>query len=69
MPVKDTPPADLLICPEKPEGFPVDAEATMPAPVRAAAIRLGRAYAAVYGQLVRLIEWEQPGACAPRAAP
>jgi hypothetical protein len=61
--VDDTPPPDLLACPVAPAGFPIDAEATMPAPVRAAAIRLAAAYAAVAVQLQRLVNWHAPGSC------
>jgi len=61
--VKDTPPAELLACPEPVEGFPEDASAGMTAPVRAATIRVVTALAAVTAQLGRLIEWNSPGAC------
>jgi len=61
--VKDTPPSDLLVCPVAPEGFPVDAQATMPPAVRFAAIRLATAFAAVRAQLDRLIEWHAPASC------
>lgn len=63
VPVKDTPPAELLACPEAPAGFPLDAEAQMPDGVRAAAIRLARAFRARGDQLVRLIRWHDPEAC------
>lgn len=66
--VKDTPPADLTACPVRPTGFPVDAEATMPPAVRAAAIRLAQAYAATVDQLERLIAWTAPAACVSPAA-
>ncbi len=61
--IRDTPPADLLRCPESPAGFPADAEANMPAGVRAAAIRMARALRERGDQLVRLIRWHNPGAC------
>lgn len=65
MPIRDTPPADLIACPDAPAGFTEDqaAWAIMPPPVRAAAIRLAAAYAATRAQLARLIEWQSPGAC------
>ena len=65
--VKDTPPADLTACPVRPIGFPIDAEATMPPAVRAAAIRLAQAYAATVDQLERLIAWTAPAPCASLA--
>lgn len=65
--VKDTPPAELIRCPDRPEGFPTDegSWAVVPPAIRAAAIRLATAFAASTAQLERLIEWESPGACAP----
>lgn len=62
-PLRQTPPADLLACPERPDGFPADASAVMPPDVRRATMGLAHAYAQVRGQLERLIEWERPGAC------
>lgn len=61
--VKDLPPAALLACPAAPDGFPADAQATMPPAVRFAAIRLATAYAALRDQLGRLIDWNAPGTC------
>lgn len=61
--IRDTPPADLLRCPEQPAGFPADAEANMPGSVRAAAIRMARALRERGDQLVRLIRWHNPEAC------
>lgn len=58
------PPAELLACPVAPAGFPRDETATMPAATRFAAIRLASAYAAVASQLRRLIDWNDPAACA-----
>jgi len=66
--IRDTPPADLLVCPVAPAGFPEAATATLPPPVRAAAIRLATAYARVSSQLERLIGWVSPdtnGAACP----
>lgn len=65
--VRDTPPADLLTCPANPVGFPIDAQATIPADVRAAAIRMAHALRARGDQLVRLIRWHHPDACKPDA--
>lgn len=61
--IKDTPPAELTRCPTRPEGFPEDTVAVMPAPVRDAVIRLARAFATATSRLERLIEWTRPGAC------
>lgn len=61
--VKDTPPSDLTACPDRPAGFPADAVAVMPAPVRNAVMRLARAFAANTARLERLIEWTAPGSC------
>lgn len=55
--IRDTPPAELLACPVRPEGFPQDAVATLPRPVRDAAIRLAQGYAEATDQLERLIGW------------
>ncbi len=61
--IHDTPPSELLRCPTAPAGFPLDADATMAAPVRAAAIRLARAVRERGDQLVRLIRWHDASAC------
>ena len=63
--VKDVPPAELLACPVRPEGFPTDTQSAMPEAVRAAIIRLARAFAANSAQLDRLIDWTKPGSCKP----
>ncbi|MFA6607556.1 MAG: hypothetical protein WCS75_11210 [Sphingomonas sp.] len=60
--VKDTPPAELLRCPESTEGFP-QADAVMARPTRAAIIRLAKAYAGLRSQLERLIDWNAPKHC------
>lgn len=65
--VEDRPPADLLVCPARPEGFPPDAVAMMPPAVRFAAIRLATAYAAATAQLERLIGWETATPCLTKA--
>lgn len=63
------PPADLLVCPTAPQGFPEDAAtgATIPASVRFATIRLAQAYAAASTQLGRLIGWETGATCTAAA--
>lgn len=63
VPVKDSPPADLLACPAAIQGFPLDETAMMPPAVRMAATRLATGYAGIRAQLVRLIEWHRPVAC------
>lgn len=63
--VKDTPPAELTVCPVRPVGFPLDAEATMPPAVRSAAIRLSKAFAATVDQLERLIAFDTGSPCPP----
>lgn len=60
--VKDTPPADLLQCPQPPAGIPAGVTATIPAPARAALIDLASAYRAAVAQLRRLIDWHDPPA-------
>jgi len=60
---RDRPPAELLACPERPEGFPTEATAVMPRPVRDAAMRLAQSYAEVASQLERLIAWHAPETC------
>ncbi|MDA5192804.1 hypothetical protein [Govanella unica] len=59
VPVRDTPPADLLVCPAAPQGFPTDetAAANLSPEIRAAAIRLASAYADLRGRFARLISW------------
>lgn len=63
--VIDTPPAEILRCPARPEGFPTDADswAIVPAQIRAAARRVAEAFAANTGQLERLIEWQRGEPC------
>lgn len=60
--VRNDPPADLLVCPSSPAGFPAET-ATIPPAVRAAMIELAGAYAGVRDHLARLIAWHRPGAC------
>ena len=61
--IRDTPPAELLRCPVAPVGYPADAEATMPAGVRAATIRMATALRDTRDQLMRLIGWHNPEGC------
>ena len=65
VPVKDTPPAELLRCADRPEGLPEDADlvAQLPTRARAGIIRLARAFGANAAQLDRLIAWAVPGKC------
>jgi len=66
--IRDTPPAELLACPVRPEGFPLDSMATLPRPLRAAAMRLAQSYAEATDQLERLIGWNTGQPC-PTEAP
>ncbi|WP_157602882.1 hypothetical protein [Sphingomonas sp. PR090111-T3T-6A] len=66
--MKDALPSDLLVCPAAPAGFPEDQAATVPASVREAAVRIMTTLGAVTAQLVRLIEWNSPGACSATGA-
>ncbi len=61
--IRDTPPAELLRCPVAPVGYPADAEATMPAGVRAATIRMATALRDTRDQLLRLIGWHDASVC------
>ncbi len=61
--IRDTPPAELLACPVRPEGFPLDSVATLPKAVREAAMRLAHAYADVTDRLERLIGWHGVDNC------
>lgn len=67
--IKDTPPADLLKCPEVPEGVPEDQVAQIPTVARAALIRLAKALRVNTGRLRRLVNWHQPGSCPEVSAP
>lgn len=70
VPVKDTPPAELLRCAARPEGLPEDPElvAQIPTRARAGIIRVARAFGANAAQLDRLIDWITPGTCAAKEA-
>jgi len=61
--IRDTPPAELLRCPPAPAGYPTDAEAMMPAAVRAATIRMATALRDTRDQLLRLIRWHDATTC------
>ena len=63
--VKDTPPADLLRCADRPAPLPEDTAtvAMLPKSVRAALIAVARAFAANARQLDRLVNWSRPGTC------
>ena len=64
----DRPPSDLLTCPTPPAGVPRSVTADIPAPARAALIRLALAYRQATDQLTRLINWHDPAACASPGA-
>ena len=61
--VKDTPPPELLRCPEAPDGFPLAEVGQLSTATRAAAIRIGKALGVNAGRLRRLVNWIQPGTC------
>jgi len=63
--VKDTPPADLLVCPEPPPAFPTDQVATIPLPLRTALRGLVLHDRDERVLRRRLIEWIIPGTCKP----
>lgn len=63
VPLRDSPPADLMICAQRPEGFPEDLMATMPAGIRDATVRVVAALKADADRLDRLVNWHTPGAC------
>jgi len=62
------PPAELLLCPERPEGFPPDQWAVIPEPVRAALIRLAGAFGRNADRQERMIEWDSGKPCRGAAA-
>lgn len=68
--VRDRPPAELLRCAGRPAGIPEDPAlvAQIPTPVRAAIIRIARAFALNAQQLDRLIDWSAPGTCRHNAS-
>lgn len=63
--VKDTPPAELLKCAERPDGLPEDPSliAQIPTKIRAGIIRLARAFAGNADRADRLVNWNAPGTC------
>lgn len=60
---RTAPPAELLRCPERPEGFPGGETAVIPESVRAALMRLAAAFARNADRHRRLIEWERGEPC------
>ncbi len=65
VPVKDTPPADLLRCADRPAPLPEDPQtvAMLPKSVRTALIAIARAFATNAAQLDRLVNWSRPDSC------
>lgn len=61
--IRDQPPADLMACADRPEGFPADAAGVLPASVRAALARIAIAFGANADRQDRLINWQRPGTC------
>lgn len=63
------PPAELLACAERPAGMPEDPDliAQIPTRLRAAIIRLARAFGANADRQDRLIDWNAPGTCTKAA--
>ena len=63
--VKDTPPAELLHCADRPAGLPEDPAliAQIPTKIRAGIIRLARAFAGNADRGDRLVNWNAPGTC------
>lgn len=61
--IDDKPDVALLACPEKPAPLPEDIEATLPASLRSALIALAKSYRATREQLIRLVNWHDPGSC------
>ena len=56
-------PAELRLCPSRPEGFSADSWAVMPEAVRAVFIRVAQAFADNADRQERLIEWESGKPC------
>jgi hypothetical protein len=67
--VKDTPPADLLVCPQPARAFPTDTVAVLPRALRGPLQGLAIDYRDLFDRQVRLINWISPGACPARGAP
>jgi len=66
VPVKDTPPADLLACPLPARAFPTDTIASLPRQLRAPLQGLAIDYRDLFDRQVRLINWISPGTCPGR---
>jgi hypothetical protein len=64
------PPAELLACADRPQGLPEDPDliAQIPTRLRAAIIRLARAFGTNADRQDRLIDWTAPGTCSAKAA-
>lgn len=62
-PLKETPPADLMACAERPVGFSADAWAVMPEPVRKKVIEIMTAFRANNDRHDRLVNFLEPGSC------
>jgi hypothetical protein len=64
------PPAELLACADRPQGLPEDPEliAQIPTRLRAAIIRLARAFGNNADRQDRLIDWTAPGTCKTKDA-
>ena len=63
--VKETPPAELLKCADRPDGLPEDPSliAQIPTKIRAGIIRLARAFAGNADRADRLVNWNAPWTC------
>ena len=63
--VKDTPPAELLACADRPAGLPENPSliAQIPNAVRAGIIRLATAFGRNADRADRLVNWNAPGTC------
>lgn len=61
--VRETPPAELLRCPNQVRGLPEEGEAVIPAEWRAAIIGMAAALRARGDQLGRLIQWHTGEGC------
>jgi len=61
--VRQRPPAELLVCAERPEGFPAYSAAVLTRPVRDALIRLALAFGRNADRLDRLVNFNEPGTC------
>lgn len=61
--VKETPPADLLQCAQRPEAFSADAWGVLPPGVRDKLIEIMKAFGENASQADRLVNWHAPGSC------